>query len=47
VEKANLDPLVHVIGLSGKGKGFCGGYDLVASAEHVVDDASELSSNGT
>jgi enoyl-CoA hydratase len=34
VERANLDPAVHVIALSGRGKGFCGGYDLVASAEH-------------
>lgn len=33
VERANLDPAVHVIALSGAGKGFCGGYDLVASAE--------------
>src|SRR5688572_21082777 len=33
VERANLDPAVHVIALSGNGKGFCGGYDLVASAE--------------
>ncbi len=33
VERANLDPSVHVIALSGNGKGFCGGYDLVASAE--------------
>jgi enoyl-CoA hydratase len=33
VERANLDPAVHVIALSGKGSGFCGGYDLVASAE--------------
>jgi len=33
VEAANLDPSVHVIALSGNGKGFCGGYDLVASAE--------------
>ena len=33
VERANLDPAVHVIALSGSGKGFCGGYDLVASAE--------------
>jgi enoyl-CoA hydratase len=33
VERANLDPQVHVIALSGNGKGFCGGYDLVASAE--------------
>jgi len=33
IERANLDPAVHVIVLSGKGKGFCGGYDLVSSAE--------------
>ena len=33
VEHANLDPGVHVILLSGNGKGFCGGYDLVESAE--------------
>jgi enoyl-CoA hydratase len=34
VEQANLDPAVHVIALSGEGKGFCGGYDLVEYAEH-------------
>ena len=33
VERANLDPEVHVIALAGSGTGFCGGYDLVASAE--------------
>jgi enoyl-CoA hydratase len=33
VERANLDPEVHVIALAGAGSGFCGGYDLVASAE--------------
>ena len=33
VEQADLDPAVHVILLSGEGKGFCGGYDLVESAE--------------
>ena len=33
VERANLDPQVHVIALAGNGKGFCGGYDLAASAE--------------
>jgi enoyl-CoA hydratase len=33
VERANLDPTVHVIALSGNGKGFCGGYDLVLTAE--------------
>ncbi len=34
VERANADPGVHVIALSGNGKGFCGGYDLVEFAEH-------------
>jgi len=33
VERADLDPSVHVIALAGNGKGFCGGYDLVDSAE--------------
>jgi enoyl-CoA hydratase len=33
VERADLDPAVHVLLLSGNGKGFCGGYDLVQSAE--------------
>jgi enoyl-CoA hydratase len=37
VERANLDPRVHVIALAGNGKGFCGGYDLVASAETEMD----------
>jgi enoyl-CoA hydratase len=38
VEQANLDPNVHVIALSGNGKGFCGGYDLVSTAEQRIDD---------
>jgi enoyl-CoA hydratase len=33
VERADLDPSVHVLVLSGNGPGFCGGYDLVESAE--------------
>jgi enoyl-CoA hydratase len=33
VEQADLDPDVHVLLLAGRGKGFCGGYDLVESAE--------------
>jgi len=33
VEWANLHPDVHVIALAGNGTGFCGGYDLAASAE--------------
>jgi enoyl-CoA hydratase len=39
VERANLDPAIHAIALAGIGSGFCGGYDLVASAE---GDISEL-----
>jgi enoyl-CoA hydratase len=37
VERACLDPRVHVIALAGNGKGFCGGYDLYASAEKGMD----------
>ncbi len=40
VERANLDPTVHVILLSGNGKGFCGGYDLVASAEKGMTEVA-------
>lgn len=35
VERANLDPAVHVIALAGNGSGFCGGYDLVESAQDM------------
>jgi enoyl-CoA hydratase len=41
VERANLDPEVHVIALAGKGTGFCGGYDLVASAEGKGDPSAD------
>lgn len=40
VERANLDPAIHVILLAGNGKGFCGGYDLVSSAERRMDEVS-------
>jgi enoyl-CoA hydratase len=43
VERADLDPAVHVLLLSGSGKGFCGGYDLVESAE----GQGRLDSGGT
>ena len=33
VRRADLDPRVHVLLLAGAGTGFCGGYDLVESAE--------------
>jgi enoyl-CoA hydratase len=41
VERADLDPSIHVIALSGNGKGFCGGYDLVANAERMLGDEGQ------
>jgi enoyl-CoA hydratase len=42
VEAADLDPAVRVLLIAGNGKGFCGGYDLVESAEGMGDvDATE------
>lgn len=37
VDWANADDEVHVIVVEGAGKGFCGGYDLAASAQSHVD----------
>jgi enoyl-CoA hydratase len=37
VEHANLDPAIHAIALAGNGSGFCGGYDLVDSAEEWTE----------
>ena len=46
VERADLDPAVHVVLLSGVGKGFCGGYDLVQSAEGMGrETAAEASAD--
>jgi enoyl-CoA hydratase len=45
VERANLDPAVHVIALAGNGTGFCGGYDLVASAERMSSNEQRATSN--
>jgi enoyl-CoA hydratase len=42
VERANLDPEVHVIALAGNGSGFCGGYDLVASAERSLQGVGDV-----
>jgi enoyl-CoA hydratase len=39
VERADLDPAVHVLLLSGEGTGFCGGYDLIDSAEGMGEAA--------
>src|SRR5262249_58983376 len=36
VERANLDPGVHVIALSGAGAGFCGGDDLPLGARPMM-----------
>jgi enoyl-CoA hydratase len=36
VERANLDTSVHVIALAGNGSGFCGGYDLVETAQDIA-----------
>ena len=41
VERADLDPSVHVIALAGNGKGFCGGYDLVLTAEQKLGEDNE------
>ncbi len=41
VERANLDPEVHVIALSGNGNGFCGGYDLVENAEGLLGQGED------
>src|SRR6478736_2492015 len=47
VERADLDPGVRVMLLSGNGPGFCGGYDLVESAEGVgAMDAAAGSGSG-
>jgi enoyl-CoA hydratase len=44
VERADLDPEVHVIALAGNGTGFCGGYDLGEFAESTPPnhDPSEV-----
>jgi enoyl-CoA hydratase len=47
VERADLDPRVHVILLSGRGKGFCGGYDLSIFAEGTASDDETESPEGT
>lgn len=47
VERADLDPAVHVVALSGAGKGFCGGYDLVASAERNMTGVGDAAPPGS
>jgi enoyl-CoA hydratase len=40
VERADLDPAVHVMVLAGAGPGFCAGYDLLESAERMRPDGA-------
>jgi enoyl-CoA hydratase len=47
VERADLDPRVHVILLSGRGKGFCGGYDLSIFAENMSGPGGTDDRRGT
>jgi enoyl-CoA hydratase len=44
VERADLDPRVHVIAVSGRGSGFCGGYDLSLFAEQDMAQAGAAES---
>ena len=46
VERADLDPAVHVLLLAGNGAGFCGGYDLVESAEGMGEPSAAASAGG-
>lgn len=46
VERADLDPQVHVVLLRGSGEGFCAGYDLLASAERMHSGGLEDSAGG-
>src|SRR3954468_1946804 len=47
VERADLDPAIHVIALTGNGKGFCGGYDLVQSAERGDELFGDAAAEGS
>jgi enoyl-CoA hydratase len=47
VERADIDPAVHVILLSGRGKGFCGGYDLDVFAENAANPPADADLTGT
>src|SRR5436190_22223464 len=46
VERADLDPAVHVLLLAGEGPGFCAGYDLVESAGRVGEAAHGEAAQG-
>jgi enoyl-CoA hydratase len=47
VERADLDPSVHVILVSGRGEGFCAGFDLGAYAEGSSSDGDKKTRAGT
>ncbi len=47
VERADLDPNVHVILVSGRGDGFCGGFDLSAYAEGSASAGGSRGYQGT
>ena len=47
IERADIDPAVHVILLSGRGKGFCGGYDLNVFAENAANPQPDADLTGT
>ena len=40
VERADLDPNVHVMLISGRGAGFCAGFDLSAYADRTSSAGS-------
>jgi enoyl-CoA hydratase len=47
IERADLDPRVKVLLLSGAGTGFCGGYDLVEYAEGAASEAENDAAAGS
>src|SRR6201988_4640062 len=47
VERADLDPNVHVILVSGKGEGFCAGFDLSAYADRTCSAGGTGGYHGT
>jgi enoyl-CoA hydratase len=47
VERADLDPNVHVILVSGRGEGFCAGFDLSAYADRTGSAGGTGAYDGT
>jgi enoyl-CoA hydratase len=47
VERADLDPDVHVILVSGRGEGFCAGFDLSAYADRTASAGGGSAYRGT